>query len=287
MKLWLIAVVVAVLGWGTLAQAQGYRLAFRHTAGTTRTYANTIKVSGNVDAMGLAVPITGTVTFTLTEQVTAVNPDGSANITTQLTNGNAQLTITGLPGQEEPQTISQVIPPVTLTYTRTPQGAVRNLTTSGMATSLPGLPVELLNNLQTPGQILTFPDRTLQIGDTWASDLQAEVAPGQPISITATNQLAGIEQVAGKDYLRVMTAATANVPGVVISTDQIPGQPATQLKMSLKLTMNAITLFDATAGEVFRTTFTGDAQTTVVPVDGSPAMAITANLRLEGTMQKQ
>lgn len=283
MRVWQFVGLIAVLAMITMS-AQAYQLRFKDTAGATRTYTNAIQVNGTAQAMGFSVPVSGTVNFTLVEKVNTAN--GTANITTTLQNGTAKLTLT-MPGQEEAQTINQPIPTITITYDRTPLGAVSNVKTSGLSGDVAGMPSQLLNNIQTPGQTLQFPARELQVGDTWTGTQSIPLGPGNNATVNVTYTLVGEETVNGRTFLRVTTVATANVPSVTITASQLPGQPPTQMTLSLNLNLNGSTLFDAAAGQVNQSTYTGTTATTIIPEGGTADSAITVNLNINGTMQQR
>lgn len=282
MRIGIVAALIAVLA----VSAQAYRLTLKSPVGVTRTYANTMTINGASETMGMTIPMHGTVSMTMTEQVTSANADGTANIATTLKNGAMQMTISGLPGGESQQ-INQSIPDMTMTYTQSARGVVSNLQMSGKMTEMPGFPSTMMNGMSNPMQGMAFPDRDLQIGESWTGQETMEIMPGQTFIVNANYTLAGVDKVDGKELLRVTSTATANMPACSVNAGNMPGGESLQMMMSMTMRMTGTTHFDAAAGELYSSNYTGTVTTTITPSGEMAMMGTTMTMNLTGTMQKQ
>jgi len=262
--------------------SHAYRLAFKDTAGATRTYNNAINLTGSVQAMGLNVPVTGTVNFVMSETVNSVTT-GSANITTQIQNGMANVTLSGLPGDEGAQTINEPIPPITITYDRTPLGAISNVKVTGQQAVLPGLPSELLTNLQTPGQGIAFPNRDIAAGESWTGQQNLQLGQGGSAAVSITNKLVGPLTMGGRNLIQIDSTMTANVANLTVNMGD-PGQSAA-IPVNVKLNGTGTTLFDPQAGVIYSMKSQYTVNATVSGL--GDAGTITMNLTLNGTTTLQ
>lgn len=286
MRTWFVTGLVAVCMWATVG-AQAYRLAFKYTPNTRLTYGSTVNISGTTQTMGMSIPMNGTVAMSMVETVVGVNDDGSANLIMSMQNGCANITLSGLPGDQPTQTINQPIPAMTMSYTQSPLGAVSNMKMSGQAALIPGFDANMLTNLQGPGQGMSFPDRDLQIGDSWTADQTMEIMPGQKLTLKMTHRLVDAETVNGKTLLKILTDVAANLPNSTFTVPVGEGQPPVSISMSMGMQMTGATLLNPDAGEIQQSTFSGDVISSFAPVGGDANMTTTMNMHMSGALNKQ
>ena len=273
-------VLMLAVSLATLAQA--YTLQFKDAAGTTRTYRSQMAITGAMSGAGMNLPIEAVVEMALIEKVLDVR-DQVSSVSYGSSNGVMRVKVTGLPGEEEEETIDQELPDFTFTYNRTPQGKVSNVKTHGEITHLFLGPVDmLLNPAENPGQGLELPAGDVKIGDTWTGTQTALVGAAQA-KVTATYTLAGTEVVNGKTYLKITSDTVISVPGATIDTAE--GDEENPVALVLNLKGRTTTLFDEAAGEPFRTTFTL-AGTMTMSGPETMGMEVKTTLNVNGTMEK-
>jgi len=273
-------VLVLALGLATLAQV--YSLQFKDAAGTTRTYQSQFTITGTMSGAGMNLPIEAAVEMALVEKVLGVqNQVSSVSYGSQ--GGTMHVKVSGLPGDEEEQTIDQAMPGFIFTFNRTPQGKVTNVKTKGDITNLIlGSADTLVNPTETPGQGLEFPAGDIKIGDTWSGSQTAMVGAAQT-KVTAKYTLVGTEVVNGKTYLKITCDTTISTPSATINAGDQAQQNPVALVVNLK--GRTTTLFDQAAGEPFRTTFALAGNMTM---NGPETMGMEVNttLTVNGTMEK-
>jgi hypothetical protein len=274
--------LVLMLALGLAALAQAYTLQFKDAAGTTRTYKSQFTITGTMSGAGMNLPIEAAVEMALVEKVLGVQNQVSS-VSYGAQNGMMHVKVSGMPGDEEEQTIDQEMPGFTFTYNRTPQGKVSNVKTSGDITNLLlGSADTLVNPTETPGQGLEFPAGDVKIGDTWSGSQTALVGAAQA-KVTAKYTLAGTEVVNGKTYLKITCDTTVSIPQATLNPGDQQQQNPVALVVNLK--GRATTLFDQAAGEPFRTTF---ALAGTMTMNGPETMGMEINtaLTVNGTMEK-
>ncbi|MHB9107045.1 MAG: hypothetical protein ACYDCO_08320 [Armatimonadota bacterium] len=274
--------LVLMLALSLAALAQAYTLQFKDAAGTTRTYKSQMTITGTMSGAGMTLPIEAAVEMALVEKVLDVRNQVSS-VSYGSSNGVMRVKVTGLPGEEEEETIDQDLPDFTFTYNRTPQGKVSNVKTHGEITNLFLGPADmLLNPLENPGQGLELPAGDVKIGDTWTGTQTALVGTAQA-KVTAKYTLAGTEVVDGKTYLKITSDTTISVPGATVNAgDQEKENP---VALVLNLKGRTTTLFDQAAGAPFRTTFTL-AGTMTMNGPETMGMEVKTTLNVSGTMEK-
>lgn len=280
MRIRMLLCLVAVLALTALS-VQAYRLQFKDTAGATHTYAMVVNTKGTMNVMGMSMPMTSVTSMTTVEKVLAVK-DNLASISYEAKEGKVTVTVSGVPGEDEPQTIEQPMPTFTITYDRTKLGKVSNLKMTGeMAGMLGGF--DPTSN-QYPGQGMEFPDKDLKAGDNWTAQQSVEVAPGSKINMIAKYTLTGTKVVDGKTYLALACDITADAPTLKVNQPADAEQPVIS---NLKLRGKATTLFDETAGVIFNTTYTMDVSMNLAAEGDAAAGAGSIKLTMEGKMELQ
>ena len=267
----------------TALSAQAYRLQFKDTAGATRNYAMTVNTKGTMSVMGMSMPLTSVTTMTAVEKVLNVK-NGSASVSYEIKDGKIKVTIAGIPGEDEPQTVDQPMPGFTMTYDRTPLGKVSNVKMTGEITNMLGGFDP--SSSQYPGQGLEFPDKDLKAGDTWTGQQSLEVAPGSTVDMKAKYTLTGTKVVEGKTYLVLTCDITASAPKITITQPENKDQPAEAQPAITGLTLKgkATTLFDEAAGEIFSETFTMDVSMNLA---GGIGEAGAVKMTMDGTLTRK
>jgi|GEM_PF-1760407 len=263
----------------TALAAQGYTLQFKDAAGTTRAYGSQMAITGVMSGAGLNLPLNATVDMTLLEKILGVK-EQVASVTFGLQRGTMHLKVSGLPGEEEEQTIDQALPTFTFLFDRTPLGKVSNVQTQGEITDLfLGSADALITPMSSPDRGLEFPAGELKIGDTWQGS-QTALAGNAQARVAAQYTLAGTEVVNGKTYLKIACDTTVSVPDTSMKASD--DQP---MAMNVILRGQSTTLFDEGAGELFRTTF---AMNGTLNMTGAETMGIEVQttLNITGSMEK-
>lgn len=270
MRLCISLTLVILLGVAALAATPPttYHLAFNDQEGTTRSYANVMKLTGTATGGGLSIPLTATVTSTTKEKVTRVK-DGLASLTVDVVDGTIAMTLTDLPGADAEQTINQALPAFGLTCDRTAQGKVTNIKYTGEATQILGPPLDAFTSqLQTPGQNMAFPTKGVKIGESWDAKEVVDLGGGSTVQATAHYTFVGLESVEGKSYAHITCALTANADKIAINIGE--GDQPMKATVTLALSGNEKTLFDIQAGQIFRSTFKGTINLEMPLPDGTP-----------------
>jgi len=259
--------------------AQGYTLQFKDSAGAARAYRSQMTITGVMSGAGLSLPLNATVDMTLLEKVLGVK-DQVAAVSFGLQQGTMHLKVSGLPGEEEEQTIDQALPVFTFLFNRTPRGKVSNVKTQGEIASLfLGSADALVTPMSSPDRGLEFPAGELKIGDTWQGS-QTALAGNAETRVTALYTLAGTQVVNGKTYLKINCDTTVSVPDTGMNADD-----DTEMAMNVILKGQSTTLFDEAAGEPFRTSFT---MSGTLNMTGAETMGIEVKttLNIAGSMEK-
>ena len=284
MRLWTLWGMIGVLGWATLS-AQAVRLAFNDTAGAARTYHSDIALTGSFTAEGVdeAMPLTGHVTFTMVEKVLAVKADGTASVSNEITDGGINMTL----GEQE---VKYPLKGYKATFDRSPQGKVTNLKSTGDPTS------NAIDQMQTMGfgsewkliaelgQRFALPAKDLQPGDCWDSKQSEEVSPGNAVTMTESSKLIGNAVVEGNTYQQIDSTTTLTTPEQ--KTKSSAAGMSIAIAMQVSMTAKSTTYFDAQAGQIFRTAYTG-ATNMHMTVDGPTGpLAIKGTMNMDGGMKK-
>lgn len=279
MKLWTVTCLALVLGLSLTAQA--YLLQLRDAVGTVRTYANTMTMTGDFAMGTITMPIKGTVTFTTVESVTGISADNTAAvISSSQKDGMMTLELPSMTGEEDTQTVQQPMPKLAMTFNRTPQGKVSNLKLSMDGRAMEGSPLDVFTNpMEDIGVDLEFPNRELNIGDTWTAKQSVALGGGAILNATGNYTLAGTEVVNGATCLKIQCSVTASTTAMPVST---PLGPQT---MTMSMLGTTTALFDPRAGETVSGTQSLTIMVDMKSIGDDPTVAKT-NMKLNGTITK-
>jgi len=224
---------------------QAYRLRYKDVAGTTRTYAMTMKMSGITEAMGTSMPMDSTTSMSLTEQVLAVK-DGCATIKMEMKNGVTKVTLAAPPGEKEGKTIEQKVPDFSLQFDRTPLGKASNVQMSGNMPKINGMGNDWINRLVQQGSSMNLPDKELAIGDSWEDKQTLEILPGAKGDINVKNTLTGTRVVNGHTDLVIAITMTMSMVNGKMSVGA--GNNAVTIHMDMDMNGKMESLFDPDLG---------------------------------------
>jgi hypothetical protein len=268
-----LALIGALLAAAT---AQAVTLTFKDTPGAVRRYASTMTLTGSSQTVMGALPIDAKATMNLAEQVLGVK-DGAATINYKLADGSMTVTVAGLPGADGPEVVTQAIPATATTFTRTPQGRVTAMAAQGFGPQVLGGGLDgVTNRLQHAGQGLEFPTGDVKVGDTWTGTVSTDLN-GATAQATTTSKLTGTETVNGKTYQKIVTDITMRVPKLTM-----PTTVGINVTLDITLTGKATELFDAQAGELYRTDITGRVVMVMTPEGANDVGVSTTTLDLVG-----
>lgn len=276
MRLWTMLCAVVLLV-GTALSAHAVRLAYSQQVGSSRTYLSSFTMTGNIAMPGQdSMKLDSSFSTTTEEKILAVNQDGAASVSMDMKNGNMKMTVAG-------QTQQMPIPAMQMTFDRTKLGKVSNMQMQGEAVDqMPGMNNMQFNQL---GTSYAFPDRDLNAGDAWEDKTTLEIPFLGEATIVTKNTLVGTKIVDGKTYLQIDSTMTMTTPGTASTMGE--GEQQMTMKMAIKLTGTASSLWNEEAGELFRSTVKADMimNMTMTSADGQ-SMNTTMNMKMNGTMKK-
>ncbi len=282
MRAWLPLILAGLLGLSGIS-AHAYLLQFKDTAGTSRNFKTVMNIKGSMEAASMNVPFTSVATYLAVEKVTAVNANGAA-LSYALKNGTVSVKITGLPGDEENQTIEQALPAFAMVYSRTLTGKVINLKMNEQPmTSMAGPYDATGEQLQYPSQGLEFPTTDVNIGDSWTGKESIEIGAGNKITVNATYTLTGTKAVNGVNLVVITCNFTSAAPALSANT-VTGGAQASTMTMSMAMSGQSTTLFDPQAGALVSEAIKGNVLLTAGNVPGAEGMSITSKMTLDGTI---
>ena len=241
--------------------AHAYRLAFSDPQGAVRNYKADMTMKGTANVLGITAPLSSTISMTMTEKVLTKNADGTSSISFAVKNGK-MVASTTIPGDDDATTKTQPLA-FSMTYDRTPLGKVTNLkmiATPGGGADLLG--AGMSGQVQYPGQGVQFPDKDLNIGDSWDTTQQIEPMPGLKVNMTQTNTLTATRVVNGKTLLVITSTFTADAKNAHVNVPLPAGNgvgdnKATQaLTLDMTISGTSTALFDPQAGELGDDNFT-------------------------------
>lgn len=240
--------------------AQAYRLAFKATVGTVRTYNMKMTIVNTTTLNGQSLDTTSTGSMKEVETVLAVKPDGSGTISEQIKDGTMTLTMPGIGDATNSQTIQ--LPSMSYTFDRSPSGKVANMSEIKFEGEQSAMLQNMLKSMNmqewNPGKGLVFPDKELKLGDSWDISDSMNVLSGSPIDLTGTMTLADTKVVDGKTYLVLKSDCDINLNNISFklpspSAGEADGSAASQEStINGTIKVQGTMLFDAQAGEFFR-----------------------------------
>jgi hypothetical protein len=267
--------------------AQAYRLQYKDTVGATRSYLASFVTNGTSTANGHEVPINMTMTMCMTEKVVAKNADQTSSIVSELKDGKEQLQMPDPSGNGQTITREIPVPAITMSYDRSPLGAMTNLKMNGGTAAM----LATMHSLSNPTSTLpscSFPDHDVQIGDTWTQKVSYEMS-GACMQGENTYTLVGTKDIAGKTYLVLQVATTVDVPSTDMSIPAPNNTPAMKMTIAVKATGKTEALFDEQAGEVgdSKVDMQMDMQMNMPMPNGSGNMQMTMAMTMQGTLTRQ
>ena len=110
--------------------------------------------------------------------------------------------------------------------------------------------------MRYPGKGLEFPDKELQVGDSWDVHQSVEVMPGTPVDVKGKMTLTGTKTIDGKNYLVIKSDLASDYKDITMKTPAPAasaknGAQPPQMSASGSMTEQGTTLFDEQTGEVF------------------------------------
>ena len=288
MRMRTLFTMVCLLGLAAVS-AQAYRLQFKDPQGAERNYKMAMHMKGTVDTMGMTVPMDMTMGMKSAEKVHAVNANGTSSIDSDVKDGTVKM-VMSIPGGDKPQTIEQAIPAFGMSFDRAASGKMTNIKMTGDLDPKLKKQVDSINSqLQYPGQAMIFPDKELQIGDSWDGTQTFSLLPGAKMEIKVKYTLTGTKEVNGKTYLVLTSDINANIKDMTMDMSA-DGGAANTTKTQLKITMNMVgsgtSLFDADAGEMGDTTFKMKVDANMTS-GGASGMTMTMKMTMDGQMVRQ
>ncbi|HOS43221.1 MAG TPA: hypothetical protein PK794_05965 [Armatimonadota bacterium] len=273
--------VLAMLVVGSALAAQAARLQYKDAAGTVRTYQATYDITGQFTLPGGgAMPLRMAMRFTVREKVIAVKADGTAAISSEMTDGTMKMTVLG-EEQELP------FPSVLMTYDRTPLGKMTNLKMSGEgAETMKQMQNMGLNQnfMSQFGQGFEFPNRELQVGDTWKVTQPFEVMPGMKMDLTALFKMIGAKTVDNRNLLQIDTDMSLAMPQAELKG---PDGAPLGMTMAMQMTAKATSYFDEAAGALYGANFSGTINMQMAGKGGEAgAQNMHGTMTISGTMKQ-
>ena len=276
MRMRVLFTMVGLLGLAALS-AQAYRLQFKDPQDAMRTLKGTMHMKGTMDM---------TMNMTTVEKVLAANADGTATISYAIKDGKVVITMTA-PGETTPKTIEQPFPTFGMSFKRTAVGKISDLKMTGDID--PKLKQQLdtiSSQLQYPGQGMVFPDKELNIGDSWDGTQSFALLPGSKMDLKVKYTLTGTKEVNGKTYLVLTSDIDAKAKDLAMKVPGEAGAADTKLKMTMNIIGTGTTLYDVNAGEMGDVTFKMNTDMSVVS-EGSDGMSMKMKMIMDGQMVRQ
>jgi len=239
-----------------------------------------------MDMMGMSIPMDMTMNMTTVEKVLAANADGTATISYAIKDGKVVITMTA-PGETTPKTIEQPFPTFGMSFKRTAVGKISDLKMTGDID--PKLKQQLdtiSSQLQYPGQGMVFPDKELNIGDSWDGTQSFALLPGSKMDLKVKYTLTGTKEVNGKTYLVLTSDIDAKAKDLAMKVPGEAGAADTKLKMTMNIIGTGTTLYDVNAGEMGDVTFKMNTDMSVVS-EGSDGMSMKMKMIMDGQMVRQ
>ncbi len=260
-------------------------LVYKDVAGTLRNYQTELNMTGKftVSDMTESLRMDGKVQYTTSEKVSAVGADGVATIEAVITDGVLGITL----GDEH---IDQPLAGYRFTFKRSPRGKVTEMkilntpdgAIQGMQSMGFGDQWRLMSEV---GRRFTFPANPLRMGDSWKSKEAVEVTSGRFIDMAVKATLGGVQTIEGHPYLQIESDATLKTAKQVIN--MTVGDTEVPLTQSMTLTAQAVTLFDADAGEWINNTLDGNINMTVsTKIPEGTALNIKGSVHIIGGTKK-
>jgi len=243
-----LLMVASVSGWS-------YQLEIKDKPGVTRTYRLELHEAGHATYAGKRpLNLNMKASFLAKEQVRSVN-GGVASVAFSATDFLFSGNVLG-------KTAANVqIPSLHYTFDRTPQGKVSNVQVADgqkdLLARLKARGYHLDNNgTSIPMyQQMNFPITAMSIGDGWGMKLDTHLL-GMHLNAKAQNTLVGERVINGKKYVQINGNIDMAIP---MSALDVPGNAdASTVDLAMRLTGKAYTLFDVDAGEIYRSTFSGE-----------------------------
>ncbi|OPZ82349.1 MAG: hypothetical protein BWY76_02744 [bacterium ADurb.Bin429] len=174
-----------------------------------------------------------------------------------------------------------------MTYDRTPLGKMSNLKMSGEG-------AETLKQMQSMGmnqnfmsqfgQGFEFPNRDLQVGDTWKVTQPFEVMPGMKMDLTALFKMMGTKTIDNRGLLQIDTDMSLAMPKAELKG---PDGASLGMTMAMQMTAKATTYFDEAAGAMYGASFAGTINMQMASAGGeNGAQSMTGTMTISGTMKQ-
>lgn len=236
--------------------AQAYQLRFKDPANAVRWYQGDYTIKGNLSLQpeNRNLTLTGTMTFLEKESVTGVNPDGTANVTVEITQGTMTANV-------DEEAMNVPIGGYKMSFKRAPNGNVTAMKVDEQEGGIFGMMKSLGTNdlwkiMANLGQVFEFPQKELHDGDAWSNAASVELAPGNVSEMKTQVNIVGPKTVDGVPFVELKGVSNLKVPELTFNMGV--GQMAMTLKQNLTVRGESYALFHEDAGEFYRSMFNGE-----------------------------